>query len=81
MCHVDFMATVAAILGKKLPDHAAEDSVNVLPVLLGESHYGPTLSFNNDRPVVILSTLTPANCSTSAKTRLSVLTITLRSPS
>jgi arylsulfatase A-like enzyme len=36
MCHVDFMATVAAILGAKLPDNAAEDSVNVLPVLLGE---------------------------------------------
>lgn len=35
MCHVDFMATVAAILGAKLPDNAAEDSVNVLPVLLG----------------------------------------------
>lgn len=36
MCHVDFMATVAAILGEKLPDNAAEDSVNVLPALLGE---------------------------------------------
>lgn len=36
MCHVDLIATVAAILGKKLPDNAAEDSVNVLPVLLGE---------------------------------------------
>ena len=36
MCHVDFLATVAAILGVKLPDNAAEDSVNVLPVLLGE---------------------------------------------
>jgi len=35
MCHVDFMATVAALLGAKLPDNAAEDSVNVLPVLLG----------------------------------------------
>ncbi len=38
MCHVDFMATVAAIIGAKLPDNAAEDSVNVLPVLLGEPH-------------------------------------------
>lgn len=35
VCHVDFIATVAAILGAKLPDHAAEDSVNILPVLLG----------------------------------------------
>lgn len=41
MCHVDFMATVAAILGEKLPDNAAEDSVNVLPVLLGEPLTSP----------------------------------------
>ena len=41
MCHVDFMATVAALLGAKLPDHAAEDSVNVLPVLLGEKRSAP----------------------------------------
>jgi arylsulfatase A-like enzyme len=41
MCHVDFMATVAAILGEKLPDNAAEDSVNVLPVLLGEERNAP----------------------------------------
>ena len=41
MCHVDFMATVAAVLGAKLPDHAAEDSVNVLPVLLGDALTAP----------------------------------------
>ena len=41
MCHVDFMATVAALLDAKLPDHAAEDSVNVLPVLLGEKRTTP----------------------------------------
>ncbi len=41
MCHVDFMATVAALLGTKLPADAAPDSVNVLPVLLGEKHDGP----------------------------------------
>jgi arylsulfatase A-like enzyme len=41
MCHVDFMATVAAILGEKLPDNAAEDSVNILPVLLGEQRTSP----------------------------------------
>jgi arylsulfatase A-like enzyme len=40
MCHVDFMATVAAILGAKLPDTAAEDSINILPVLLGEKSGG-----------------------------------------
>ena len=41
MCHVDFMATVAAILGAKLPDNAAEDSVNMLSALLGEQHTSP----------------------------------------
>jgi arylsulfatase A-like enzyme len=41
MCHVDFIATVAAILGEKLPDNAGEDSINVLPVLLGEKLSAP----------------------------------------
>ncbi len=36
ICHVDFMRTVAAILEAKVPDNAAEDSVNLLPVLRGE---------------------------------------------
>lgn len=34
----DIMATVAAIVGAKLPDDAAEDSYNLLPALLGETH-------------------------------------------
>ena len=33
----DVMATVAAIVGAKLPDNAAEDSFSLLPVLLGET--------------------------------------------
>ncbi|MCX8038901.1 MAG: arylsulfatase, partial [Candidatus Sumerlaeia bacterium] len=41
ICHVDFMRTVAAILGAPLPDNAAEDSVNILPALLGEKHDKP----------------------------------------
>lgn len=41
VCHVDFMATVAALLGQKLPDNAAEDSVSILPVLLGEQLKAP----------------------------------------
>jgi arylsulfatase A-like enzyme len=41
MCHVDFMATVAAMIDARLPDNAAEDSVNVLPVLLGEPRSTP----------------------------------------
>jgi len=33
VCLGDFMATTAAIMGKKLPDDAAEDSYNILPYL------------------------------------------------
>jgi arylsulfatase A-like enzyme len=36
ICHVDFMATVAAILGVALPDNAGVDSYNLLPALMGE---------------------------------------------
>jgi len=35
VCHTDLMATCADILGTKLPDTAAEDSVSILPALLG----------------------------------------------
>jgi len=34
---VDFMATAAEIVGAKLPDNVAEDSVSILPVLLGKA--------------------------------------------
>ncbi len=36
ICLTDIMATCAKITGVKLPDNAAEDSYNILPVLLGE---------------------------------------------
>ena len=36
ICHVDLMATVAAIVGTKLPANAGEDSVSLLPLLQGE---------------------------------------------
>jgi arylsulfatase A-like enzyme len=35
ICHVDLMATCAAILGCELPLNAGEDSYNILPVLTG----------------------------------------------
>lgn len=41
VCHVDFLATVADILDHTLPDNAAEDSVSILPVLLGEPLSAP----------------------------------------
>lgn len=37
ICHVDFMATAAAIVGSPLPSDAAEDSYDVSPALLGET--------------------------------------------
>jgi len=36
ICHVDMLATVAALTGQTLPAHAGPDSFNVLPALLGE---------------------------------------------
>lgn len=36
LCLTDFMATAAAISGAELPAHAAEDSYNMLPALLGK---------------------------------------------
>jgi arylsulfatase A len=36
ICHVDMLASCAALLGVKVPRDAAEDSCNILPALLGE---------------------------------------------
>jgi arylsulfatase A len=36
ICHVDLMATCAALTGKTLPRNAGEDSYNILPVLQGK---------------------------------------------
>ncbi len=41
VCQVDFLATVAAILGQKLPDTAGEDSCSILPLLEGEKPEAP----------------------------------------
>jgi arylsulfatase A-like enzyme len=41
ICHVDLMATLAALLDVKLPVDAGVDSVNVLPALLGEKRSAP----------------------------------------
>lgn len=37
----DLMATLASLVGYKLPDNAAEDSFNFLPYLKGEAENGP----------------------------------------
>lgn len=36
ICHTDLMATCADILGAELPDNAGEDSVSILPALMGK---------------------------------------------
>ena len=41
ICHVDLFATVASIVGFKLPNNVAEDSYNILPALLGQSYASP----------------------------------------
>ena len=41
VCHVDLMATLAAWFDVKLPADAGEDSVNILPALLGEERKAP----------------------------------------
>lgn len=41
LCLTDLLATVAVIIGATLPDDAAEDSFNFLPILLGETPARP----------------------------------------
>jgi arylsulfatase A len=41
VCHVDLMATLAALLAVTLPADAGVDSVNILPALLGEKRKCP----------------------------------------
>ena len=38
ICTTDMLATLADILGKKLPDNAGEDSYSTLPLLLGKPY-------------------------------------------
>ncbi|CAA6676340.1 MULTISPECIES: sulfatase-like hydrolase/transferase [unclassified Lentimonas] len=44
VCQTDLMATCAEITGATIPDNAGEDSVSMLPALLGQSHE-PTRAF------------------------------------
>ena len=41
ICHVDLMATLAALLSVELPFDAGGDSVNILPALFGEKRNAP----------------------------------------
>jgi arylsulfatase A-like enzyme len=41
ICFTDMMATVASLLGEKLPTDAGEDSFDISPLLRGEKHVQP----------------------------------------
>jgi arylsulfatase A len=41
ICHVDLLATVASLLGAKLPENAGVDSYNLLPAFRGEKRTTP----------------------------------------
>ena len=41
ICLTDLIATLAAVVGDKMPEDAGEDSYNILPALLGESSGKP----------------------------------------
>jgi arylsulfatase A len=42
LCHTDLFATFAAIVGREVPEGTAEDSVSLLPALLGNTDEKPT---------------------------------------
>lgn len=52
ICLTDIFATCAAVVGQHLPNHAAEDSYNLLPVLLGQKRAGPV------RPDIVYHSVT-----------------------
>ncbi|MDZ4687563.1 MAG: arylsulfatase [Planctomycetaceae bacterium] len=41
ICHVDLLATLAAVVGEQLSAEGGVDSYNLLPILLGEPHSQP----------------------------------------
>jgi arylsulfatase A len=46
---IDFMGTIASLLGYKLPDNAAEDSHDLLPLLHGRKKTSRTVHVHNTR--------------------------------
>ena len=49
ICHVDMLASFAALTGQKLAEADGPDSINVLPALLGEKSKSPAASFWSNR--------------------------------
>lgn len=50
---VDLVASLAALVGKSLPDNAGADSFNVLPALLGKSEKGRTVLVEQARVLAL----------------------------
>lgn len=53
VCHIDFLASFAALVGQSLPEDVAIDSVNVLPALLGKTQVGREELVEQDRKSVV----------------------------
>jgi arylsulfatase A-like enzyme len=53
ICQIDLLASLAALTNQKLPNHAAPDSVNVLPALLGQSQEGRELLVEQGRNIAL----------------------------
>ena len=53
ICQIDLLASLAALVNQKLPNHAAPDSVNVLPALLGQSQEGRELLVEQGRNIAL----------------------------
>jgi arylsulfatase A len=47
ICHTDLFATMADVLGKTLPDNAAEDSYSILPILLQKEGFARTSTIHH----------------------------------
>jgi arylsulfatase A-like enzyme len=53
ICQIDLLASLSALTSQKLPNHAAPDSVNVLPALLGKSMEGRRLLVEQGRNIAL----------------------------
>jgi arylsulfatase A-like enzyme len=53
VCQIDFLASLTALTGQSLPNHAGTDSVNLLPALLGASPNGRDALVEQARAIAI----------------------------
>lgn len=53
ICQIDLLASLAALARQTLPNHAAPDSVNLLPALLGKTQQGRDVLVEQGRSIAI----------------------------